>query len=203
MSLSADQTARLQYLMTLGVRRAAGELHDMLAMTIVLEVPRLTCLTAEELSHAQCGIDETRLATVHLGFTKPWEGRATLAMAPASAAMLVAALVSEAPVASDLDAISTGTFSEVGTLILSGVISILFKRSAMDFSLQAFQEETFSSLMQHHILESEATLLVVQFCYHVEQINGTGNLIFLFRNETWQALLASIDPLRPELEKAL
>ena len=98
---------------------------------IELDVPVVKVLEPRELPQELENLARDPLAAVQLNFRGPFSGSAALAFPPDSAAKLVAILVGEEPEGADLDAIRVGTLTEVGNIVINGVMGKLVKEEGL------------------------------------------------------------------------
>ncbi len=192
--LATTQLDALQEMINIGVGRSASMLNQMLDVHVQLHVPQVKVLPAhvveQELAQ-QLGLDP--VATVQLGFSGSLNGLAQLVFPTASAAKLVSALSSEATDGpEDLDAIRTGTLSEIGNIVLNGVMGMLSNLLHQNFqySMPSYVEEEVHHLFSIKSVLKDDVVLLAQTRFLIEKLLVTGDIILLFNIGSFDALLA-------------
>jgi chemotaxis protein CheC len=189
----------LRELINMGVGRAAASLNDLLQSQIELEVPSVSMFRPEDFSEGKKDISEATLSCVQLGFHGSFTGTAALVFPPQSAAKLVATLVGEDPTAPSLDAVMAGTLNEVGNIVINGVMGTIgnILRKPFDFSLPNYLEGRLTDLLRLHEIVEGVTILLVRTHFRVEDRHIEGSMFLIFELGTLDALLKTIDELRP------
>ena len=125
MHLDPNQFDALQELLNIGVGRAAGSLNQMLEKPIRLHIPFLQLGKMEELSQDIQKIKDTTLSCVQLPFQGAFSGSSSLLFPTESAKSLVIALTGEAEDPDTMDALREATLTEIGNIVLNGVMGSL------------------------------------------------------------------------------
>ncbi|MDZ8049966.1 MAG: chemotaxis protein CheC [Aulosira sp. ZfuVER01] len=195
MNVTAEQLDALQELINIGVGRAASLLNEMVDSHIHLEIPFVKVLTAadayQELAtrfHDDC------LAAVRLGFTGSFYGTAGLIFPTESASTLVAVLTGEEPGSSDLDAVKIGTLSEIGNIVINGVMGSISNvlRQHMNYTLPVYLEDRIENLLvSANVTQSQ--ILLAQARFTIEQLELIGDIILIFELGTFDALIKVIN----------
>lgn len=196
MNLTAYQQDVLQEVVNIGVGKAAGVLDDMLGTHIRLQIPCIKILLPEQLKDKlEERLDGERVSAVGLGFRGSFAGNAQLVVPTDSASMLVAILTGEEPGSPDLDSVKIGTLSEVGNIVLNGVmgsISNVFEQR-LDYSLPSYKEGTVDNLWPSSDFAPHATILLAQTHFTLEQLEISGDIILIFNVGSFDALIKAID----------
>ncbi len=210
-------------LLNIGVGRAAGMLNQMVGSPIRLEVPSVKILRASQLG-AELGTGaagarpaearpagarpaEARpaeaLSFVRLSFGGAMEGTAALVFPPDSAAKLVAALLGEAEEsggAADLDSLRIGTLSEVGNIVINGVMgsigNILHLR--LTYGLPTYLEASPDHLFDPRTAGGDPMVVVAHARFTVEDLDIRGTILLVFEVLSFDALLAAVDAVSEE-----
>jgi chemotaxis protein CheC len=201
MNVTEEQLDALQELINIGVGRAASLLNEMVDSNIRLEVPFVKVLTAidayEELVKR---FQDDNLAAVRLGFTGSFYGTAGLIFPTESASTLVAVLTGEEPGSADLDAVKIGTLSEIGNIVINGVMgsisNVLFQR--MDYTLPIYLEDKIENLLLP-TNESTSKILIAKARFTIEKLEIIGDIILIFEVGTFDALINAINKQIAEL----
>lgn len=197
MQLTSHQVDALTELINIGVGRAAGVLNQMLQHHITLEVPNITVRSPRELKQGLSGLVPGTVATVRMNFRGSFSGTTALVFPPASAAHLAAIISQEDPENSDLDSVRIGTLTEVGNIVINGVMGSITNvlTEYVSYSMPLYLEDTIENLLASHCADSGSVVLVAQTRFTIEHLEIEGNIILLFES-SFEALLAAIDRVR-------
>jgi chemotaxis protein CheC len=197
MKLTSDQIDILKELINIGVGRAAGMLNDMLLSRVQLQVPYVKVFSPLTLQEEMGELGGDKLSTVRLTFKGPFSGIASLVFPPDSAAKLVDILTGEEPGDTDLDSIRIGTLTEVGNIILNGVMGSIGNvlERHINYSVPAYIEDNIEHLLLADDPDSNTTILLAHTRFTIEQLQIEGDIILLFEVGSFDALLAAIDAI--------
>jgi chemotaxis protein CheC len=192
-----EQIDVLKELINIGVGRAAGMLNDMLQSRVQLQVPYVKIFSPDTLKEEMGQLGDNKLSTVRLTFKGPFSGIASLVFPPDSAAKLVDVLTGEEPGFADLDAIRIGTLTEVGNIILNGVMGSMGNvlQQHINYSVPTYLEDNIESLLLPNNAETNRMILLAHTRFTIEQLQIEGDIILLFEVGAFDALLAAIDAL--------
>lgn len=195
MNVTADELDALQELINIGVGRAASLLNEMLDSHIRLKTPVVKVLTAADAYQELIKRfhDET-LASVKLGFTGSFYGTASLIFPTDSASTLIAVLTGEDPGSADLDAVKIGTLSEIGNIVINGVmgsLSNVLKRH-VNYTLPVYLEDTLENLLLS-AYEGDSKILLAQASFTIERLEIIGDIILIFLVGTFDALINAMN----------
>ncbi|MCP6760746.1 MAG: chemotaxis protein CheC [Fischerella sp. CENA71] len=194
MNVTADQLDALQELINIGVGRAASLLNEMLDSHIRLEIPFVKVLTAADTYHELATrFQNDSLATVRLGFTGSFYGTAGLIFPTESASTLVAILTGEEPGSADLDAVKIGTLSEIGNIVINGVMGSISNvlKQHMNYTIPVYLEDTIENLLLSTRV-SDSNIILAQARFAIEQLEIIGDIILVFEVSTFDALINAI-----------
>ncbi|MGG6265942.1 chemotaxis protein CheC [Leptolyngbya sp. AN03gr2] len=198
MSLITDeQLDALQEFINIGIGRSAAMLNEMVESPIALSVPTLQVFKGEALQRELIGqFNGHRLAAVRLNFSGSFSGSAELVFPTESASALVALLTGEDSNSPDLDAVKIGTLTEVGNIVINGVlgsISNLLKRQ-MTYTLPTYSEDTvYQLLAANQSFAYETVFLLAQARFEIAQLEIVGDIILIFELASFDELLSCID----------
>ncbi|TAL24228.1 MAG: chemotaxis protein CheC [Nitrospirae bacterium] len=195
MKLTVEQGDALKELINIGVGRAAGVLSEMVRCNIKLQVPFIKILLPAELKKEMEELGRYRVAAVRLGFKGPFSGSAALVFPPDSASKLVAVLTGEEFAAADLDSVRVGTLSEVGNIVINGVmgsISNVLKQS-INYSLPNYMEDNVDNLLTLDKRDPNATVMLARTRFTIERLYVEGDIILIFEVGSFDALLEAIN----------
>lgn len=185
----------LRELVNIGVGQAAGVLNQMLRSHIRLQVPHARVLSLSELKEEMEELGAETLSAVQLMFNGPSSGIASLAFPTDSAVKFVDILVGEESGIPDFDSIKIGTLTEVGNIVLNGVMgsigNILNQR--IGYSVPTYMEDPVKGLLGLGSPDPSTTVLWAQTRFTIEQYQITGDVILLFEMGSLDVLLGAID----------
>ncbi|MBN1219352.1 MAG: chemotaxis protein CheC [Anaerolineae bacterium] len=197
MKPTPDQIDTLKELINIGVGRAAGMLNSMLQSQVLLEVPYVKIFSLLTLKEEMGKLGSQKLSTVRLSFKGPFSGVASLVFPPDSAGKFVDVLTGEEPATPDLDSIRIGTLTEVGNIILNGVMgsigNVLDRR--INYSVPTYIEDNIERLLLADGLDADTTILLAHTHFTIEQLCIEGDIILLFEVGSFDALLSAIDAI--------
>ena len=195
MNISANQIDALKELINIGVGRAAGVLNQMVSAHIKLQVPRIQIITLRDLAEETKNIGTDMLATVQIRFKGLFSGNAAMVMAPDSAAKLVSVLTSEEIGTADLDAVRAGTLTEVGNIVINGVMGSIVNilDQQLTFSLPDFTEDSIENLFGSKRNDSNTTVMSARTRLLIEQLRIKCDLIIFFKMDSFDVLLSAVE----------
>jgi len=192
---NAQHLDAISELINIGVGRSAGMLNEMIGSPIELVVPSVKILKISELT---LELGRSRSATysfVRLPFQGPIHGTAALVFPPDSAAQLVAVLTGEELGTPDLDSVRAGTLSEVGNIVINGVMGSLgnILRLPLTYDLPSYFEGNPEHLLRHQLVETDPEMLLAQTRFSVRDLEIHGTLLLVFEVRSFDALLTAVD----------
>jgi chemotaxis protein CheC len=195
MEATAEQLDALQELINIGVGQAASLLNEMVDSYIHLSIPIVKVLTTVEAYqelvtqyHQEC------LASVKLSFTGSFSGSAGLIFPTNSASTLVAVLTGEQLDSAELNELKIGTLSEVGNIVINGVIGSLSNvlTEHLNYSLPIYLEDTIENFL-FSTYEDKSKILLAQTKFTIENLEIIGEFFLIFYLGTFNALINAID----------
>ncbi len=205
MNLTDNHVDALKELINIGVGRAAGVLNQMVRSHIILQVPAVKVLRAAQLAEELAEFGEEGLAVVSLDFQGAFSGVAELLFPLESASNLVARLTGEEVGSPDLDSVRAGTLSEVGNIILNGVMGSIVNvlKQRLEFGLTSYEERTIKDLLHLRGRDPSLKVLVARARFAVDQQDIDGDIIVLFETGAFDRLLEAIDAMHALAEPGL
>ncbi|MEG3991023.1 chemotaxis protein CheC [Microcoleus sp. S28C3] len=198
MKLSARQLDALQELVNIGIGQAAGVLNDMIDSPIRLQIPHLQILTPTDVQQElEQHLNGEQIAAVQLKFTGSFGGIAQLVFPTNSAAMLVTMLTGEEVGTHDLDSVKIGTLSEVGNIVINGVMGAISNvlQQRLNYSIPTYSEGTIASLLRSGGLATDTVVLLAQTSFMIERLQIEGDIILIFNVNSFDTLLTAINQL--------
>ena len=198
MKITADQLDALIELINIGAGQAAAMLNEMIQYPIRLQVPWVALLSKDNLEEElRKRLGEEKLSTVQLEFSQSLVGHAQLVFPKESAVNLVSVLTGEEPESPDLDLFKIGTLTEVGNIVLNGVmgsISNMLKKK-MSYSVPTYMEDKFIYLLPIQEERSKTAVLLGETRFTVEELQLQGDIILFFSLGSFDVLMNSLDNL--------
>ncbi|MBD2445778.1 chemotaxis protein CheC [Nostoc sp. FACHB-152] len=195
MNVTADQLDALQELINIGVGRAASLLNEMVDSHIHLQIPVVKVLTAAEAyEELNARFHNDSLASVKLSFSGDFYGTAGLVFPTESASTLVSILTGEEAGSDDLDAVKIGTLSEIGNIVINGVMGSISNvlKQHMQYTLPVYLEDTIDNLLLPTQV-SNSKILLAQARFNIEQLELMGDIVLIFEVGTFDALINAIN----------
>lgn len=195
--ITEEQLDALQEFINIGVGRAAGMLNEMVESPILLSVPVVQVFDSDTLKQELVTrFNNHRFSAVRLSFSGSFSGSAELVFPTESASTLVSLLTGEERDSPDLDAVKIGTLTEVGNIVINGVmgsISNLLKHR-MDYALPTYYEDTIEQLLSaNYSFELDTVFLLAQARFEIERLEIIGEIILIFEMTSFGGLLSCID----------
>ena len=198
MKLTARQLDALQELVNIGIGQAAGILNDMIDSPIRLQIPYVQILTPHDVKEVlEEHLNGEQIAAVQLKFTGSFGGLAQLVFPTDSAAMLVTMLTGEEAGTHDLDSVKIGTLSEVGNIVINGVMGAISNllQQRLNYSIPNYMEGTIATLLTSGGLGTDTVVLLAQTTFMIERLQIEGDIILIFNVSSFDTLLAAINQL--------
>ncbi len=201
MKLAPRHLDALSELMNIGVGRAAGMLNQMLGSPIELVVPMVKIVKISELADELGHRPDDNFSFVRLRFQGPIQGTAALVFPPDSAALLVAVLTGEEPGTPDLDSVRAGTLSEVGNIVINGVMGSLgnLLRLPVTYELPTYFEGLPEHLLHRRHSKPDPTMILAHTSFAVSDLEIHGTILLVFEVRSFDALLEAVDRIDPRV----
>ncbi len=186
----------MKELINIGVGRAAGSLNMMLRSHVHLQVPSIEVLLPSALEERIRGLKGEMLSIVQLTFRGPFSGVASLIFPTKSAAKLVAVLTEDERYSVDLDdSIRIGTLTEVGNIVLNGVMGVIGNEveQYIHFSVPTYAENPIEVLLAPSDSNDSVLVVWAQAQFTVERHQIDGDIILLFEVGLFDVLLAALN----------
>lgn len=198
MKLTDRQLDALQELVNIGIGQAAGILNDMIDSPIRLQIPYLQILTPNDVQQQlEQHLNGEQISAVQLKFTGSFGGIAQLVFPTNSAATLVTMLTGEEAGTHDLDSVKIGTLSEVGNIVINGVMGAISNvlQQRLNYSIPNYTEGTIANLLVSGGLTADTIVLLAQTRFIIEKLHIEGDIILIFNVSSFDTLLAAINQL--------
>ncbi len=192
MTPTSEQIDVLRELVLIGMGRAAGILNEMLHHQIQLHVPDIKVFPAKDLKREITKVETMRLSAVQMGFKGSFSGTAALLFPSESASNLVDLLSGEDWGNFDMDSIRIGTLTEVGNILINGVMGSIGNvlNQSIQYSLPSYTEITIKNLVASHCPEPTSAILLAQTSFNIDALQIKGNIVLLFESAFDELLFA-------------
>jgi len=197
MNITPYQVDALTELINIGVGKAAGMLNQILEAHVLLQVPAIRIFRHSEIEQVLSNVATTPLSVVSLAFKGSFSGTALLAFPHDSASNLVNILADEESDVSDLDSIRVGALTEVGNIVLNGVmgsVSNILKKH-LNYSIPVYMEDTIEHLLRGDNWWSDSTIILAKTELTIKKFQIKGDIILLFRVNLFNALIEILDTM--------
>lgn len=198
MKLTPNQLNTLQEVFNIGVGRSAGVLNEMIGSHICLQIPILKIMSPVEAKEEMLDrLGLNRLSMVRLTFSGTLSGNAQLLFPTDSASKLVALITDEDLDLPDLDTIKIGALTEVGNIVLSGIMgsmSNLLKQN-FEYLLPNYIEDTVDHLLDIQSPDAQVRILLAQTRFDVENMPITGDIVVLFKLGSFDNLMIALSQM--------
>lgn len=202
LQLSPDQSDALKELINVGVGRAAGMLSQLVNTHIQLQVPDISALNMSDYSRKLEEIVAQKLAIVRLGFEGAFSGMAKLVFPVDSANNLVAVISEEEEGTPDMDSVKTAALTEVGNIVLNGVMGSFANilRQQLSFHLPSYSDNPDDILKSSEGDQSGEMVIFAQVHFSMMKLEVVGDIILLFEVGSFDSLLKYLDNLVGEMK---
>ncbi|WP_354635038.1 chemotaxis protein CheC [Planktothricoides raciborskii] len=198
MKLTDSQLNTLQEVFNIGVGRSAGVLNEMIGLHICLQIPWVKIMSPLEAKKELADrLEGNPLSTVRLTFGGTLSGNAQLVFPTDSASQLVSILTEGELSSPDLDSMKIGALTEVGNIVLSGIMGAMSNLLKQDFEylLPNYLEDSVDHLLEIQGYNANHTILLAQNSFNIEDMPIKGNIILLFKLGSFENLMAAISHL--------
>lgn len=198
MELIEQKQDLLKEIVNIGVGRAAGILNDMIDMEIELEVP---IVLIESLLYFREGLIKNKnieVSKVNLVFKKGLEGFSEIIFSKESATKITGILTGEEEGSPDLEIATEGTISELGNIMLNGVMGSFSNMLdiELEYDVPVYNVEKAHNIYSQVEAMNVSLVLVCKTKFSINKINFDGQIIVVIRE-------GSINELDKHLNKSI
>ncbi len=195
MQLTSLQKDVLQELINIGVGNAAGVMNEMLHTPLELSVPHVDVVNPDDLD----SLGTSCCASVCQNFKGRFNGVAALVFPPESASLLVTALTGDETQGVDLDELRTGTLTEVGNIVLNGVMGSIANilKEHIEYLVPTFQECSVEELLKTQVGEGQKVCVLAETGFRTKKLELEGSVYIVYEVGSFNILLEAIDALVP------
>lgn len=201
--ISSAHIDALQELINIGIGRAANMLNQMVESQINLGIPVIRVLSLKDLQkELKLRFKEKAFASVRLSFTGSFSGKANLIFPTESASMLVSILTGEEQGTADLDSVKIGTLSEVGNIVINGIMGSISNilNQHLHYGLPLYSEDSIEQILSLNNGSEKTVFLLAQARFDVEMLEIMGDIVLIFEMDAFDALIEIINQELLQLE---
>ena len=197
--LSANQLDVLQELINIGVGHAANTLNQMSGQHVSLHAPEVTVVPIETMLSGEVIDAKQKVMAIKLSFSGNFSGMASLMFPPESANKLITIILGEEPLAEDMDMMRVGVLQEVGNIVLNGVMGSIgnLLMEHIEYLPPDYYETSFADLLLSEG-QQENMLLLAKTNFFLEERLIQGDILVMFRLQTFDSLLAALNRIMVE-----
>lgn len=194
--LSPYQLDVLQELINIGVGHAAATLNQMSGQHVNLHAPEVTVVPIERMLSGEFLDANQQVMAIKLSFSGKFSGMASLMFPPESANKLITIILGEEPVAEDMDMMRMGVLQEVGNIVLNGVMGSIgnLLLEHIEYLPPDYYETSFGDLLTNDG-DQENMLLLAKTNFFLEERLIQGDILVMFKLQTFDSLLEALDRL--------
>lgn len=192
--LSEELLDALKEIINIGVGKAAGTMNELLGHHIALEVPQVSIIQPDTLGTEAVPHQHETVSLVTLEFSGQFSGITTLLFTPDSASKLIDLLVGEETPLDELDAIKTGTLTEVGNILLNAVMGSIGNvlKSRLTYALPSYREGTVADVILP-LVGQESAVLEVTTRFTVQDRQIVGEFLLMFEVGSFERFIEALD----------
>jgi chemotaxis protein CheC len=201
--ISSAHIDALQELINIGIGRAANMLNQMVESRISLGIPVIRVLSLKDLQkELKLRFKEKAFASVRLSFTGSFSGKANLIFPTESASMLVSILIGEEQGTADLDSVKIGTLSEVGNIVINGIMGSISNilNQHLHYGLPLYSEDSIEHILSFNNSSEKTVFLLAQARFNIEMLEIMGDIVLIFEMDSFDALIEIINQELLQLE---
>lgn len=195
MTPTPTQMDALREMVNIGVGQAASVLNAMVHSHIVLRLPIVEIFSPQEVEDKINNLSKGIFSAVRIGFKGPFAGSASLIFPAESAAKLVVLLTEEDMQSLDMDEIKIGTLTEVGNIVLNGVMGAIGNelQQHIYYSVPLYHEDALGVLVLDKTRNQDSSIIWIQTQFTIQEYLIDGDIVILFAVGSLAMLLESID----------
>ena len=181
-----DKNQNWQQLISLGIDEAAERLKELTDSSIQVKIPALTTAEAVDCPlQLKEQFGSQLISVTELPFSGELEGVAQLLFSQKNALELTAMLTGEEPNSPEFEELKEEALTEVGNIVLNSVIGEVSNQlnQNLAFSVPIYREVKIVDLLTTYALETQATIVLGNASFAIEQLAITGEIVLLFKHQ--------------------
>lgn len=190
MQLSESHKDILKELFNIGVGKACSSLNSIVGSPVELTVPMISVFKRNALETNLVEYAGVKVSSVGQKFKGPFIGTALLVLESNSASKLIGLLIDEDEDTPDFDAIRSATLTEVGNILLNGIIGTLgnMVKSSFTYSLPSYLEGPLSFIVRSDYSDEDVVIILVKTKFKVNEHLIEGDFLYLFEVDSFKKL---------------
>jgi len=180
-----DELEALNEIVNIGIGRSAYSLNLLIHSHIELSVPITKVVTREDFRKELRSSNEDRqMSSVRINFDGSMAGSATLLFKESDANKIVdTLLIDEEFKSNEMDSLKIGVLTEVGNIVLNGLLSVIGNSFNQHFN---FHVPTFDTCLSEELFINntkniEDSFLLNKVQFNIEELDVRGEIILLFQ----------------------
>ena len=197
MDLNPAEMDALVEIINIGVGRAASILNQMVRSAVELSVPSVKVMDREAALAELSAMARGRVASVSLMFSGSLQGGSSMLFPPKSAARLANVLTGSDPDDLELDSMKIGTLSEVGNILLNGIIGSISNiiGGGIGFKVPVFAEGPVRDIILKDVDESQRILVLAETRFALENLRIHCETLLILGMQSFAELLDAINQM--------
>lgn len=199
MQLSESHKDILTELFNIGVGKACSSLNSIVGSHVELTVPAISVFKRSELGVHLSDYADVQISSVGQKFNGPFSGTALMLLESNNASKLIGLLIDEDEDTPDFDAIRSATLTEIGNILLNGIIGTLGNMvdKSFTYSLPSYLEGRLNSIVSSDYSNEDVVVILVKTKFKVSEHLIEGDFLYLFEVDSFNKLEEELS----ELEK--
>lgn len=195
MKPTPNQMDALREMINIGMGCGAGVLNTLLQSHVKLAAPGLKCVTASEVPFL-VELSARKHCLVSMPFSGPLEGTAAMIFPCADAFRLVGILTGCQDASEDVDTLEAGTISEIGNIVLNGVMGSISNLLGLSLTYQVPTFRQGDAQLVHSVCRGpDFTALVAHTSFGVDGLEAQGALVLQVTGSCFARMLTLVDEL--------
>lgn len=193
--LTDSQNEALKKLLNVGIDRAASSINTMVERPVKLNAPFISIFDKKEIDLKVREALAQDVSTVSQDFGGAISGTASLVIEAESAQRLVSLLTGEPEDSAGLAPAMEPTLTEVGNIILNGVLGTLGNKigKTFEFKVPTYNEGSIIELLHIKGAKGDPTVLLIQTRFEVEGRLIIVDFILYFEGDGFDELCGNLD----------
>ncbi|MDP6716441.1 MAG: chemotaxis protein CheC, partial [SAR202 cluster bacterium] len=161
---------------------------------VTLHVPEVRVITPSEIDENMDELGWDNIAGVKMTFDGLFYGTAAIVFPAPSAAALADVLTEEESDDSDLDSVRVSVLTEVGNIIINGVMGTIgnFLHEPLQYAIPSFAEGDIQVVLGADQINQDAAILMARARFTVEAYMILGDILLVLEGQSLGTLLDSI-----------
>lgn len=196
MNIKSDQLDGLKELLTIGAGKAASSMHEMTGLHVTLDVPRANVCASSANGTMFGGSDLMQFAVVTMPFRGSFTGTSNLVVQKDEAIKMVALISGEDGASGKFDETAQGTLTEVGNILLNGVMGSVGNVLAhhLEYGVPTLATGTAAEL-KDAMLRDATAVVMAKVRFSVKGHQASGEILLLFEVGSFYGFMSSLDGL--------